>query len=175
MGCHLFWLYKIKVLDLHFYIVAKSEVIKIEGPKVVSGGYTKIQMPCSCNDNTDVRGCCLPYGKNKDGWTECPQRVSTAIWLINNNETDTYEAIFGTATSDGGEFWRIAHWFGKSSTDMAEPWTSGDYLSYLAVQIQYCEEMMEEYEDCGDWHRTCRFITWAKRYATAKLSRTKNQ
>lgn len=136
----------------------------------------KSNMPCSCNDNTDVRGCCLPWGKWKEEFIQCPQRVSTAIWLINNaDEGDVYQAIFGTATKDGGEFYRIAHWFGKSNTDMAEPWASGDYLSYLAVQIQYCEEMMEEYEDCKDLFSMIRFITWAKRRATAKYSHTKYQ
>ena len=104
---------------------------KIEGgdPVFLLGILKRIQQSkmtennCTCEINWDVRCVCHPDGEH---WKNCPVRVNTALWLIDNDETLYLSA------RERGDFTGIRDWFKNDNT------------SYQQVIVSYCNQMIDE-------------------------------
>jgi len=103
---------------------------------------------CKCQPDWDVRRVCPPG----DTWN-CPVRVNTAVWLI-DNDADLHEAAYKRQNFDG-----IRGWFDPD-----------DEVSFWKTVALYCQERIDELrsEEVEDTYTLCCWIE-KKKEADAKV------
>lgn len=82
---------------------------------------------CKCTVDWDIRVVCQP----SDVWN-CPVRVNTAVWLIDNDE-DLYRS------ARKRDFDGVKGWFDTE-----------DEISFHRTVSLYCDQMIDEYQDLVD-------------------------
>lgn len=93
---------------------------------------------CKCQPDWDIRCVCQPG----DSWN-CPVRVNTAVWLIDNDE-DIHMAAYKHQNFD-----RIRGWFNHD-----------DEVSFWKTVALYCQERIDELrsEEVEDTYTLCCWI-----------------
>ena len=106
---------------------------------------------CKCQPDWDVRCVCPP---GADGWN-CPVRVNTALWLIDNVDEDIH-----LAAAKRMDFDRIKGWFDRD-----------DEVSFWKTVALYSQERIDELREeeiCEDPYKLCCWIE-KKKEADAKV------
>lgn len=99
---------------------------------------------CKCTVDWDVRRVCPP----SDVWN-CPVRVNTAVWLIDNDE-------YLHVRARKRDFEHIKGWF-----DME------DEVSFHRTVSLYCDQIIDEYE--GDASAQEELSLWKQKKIEAEL------